>query len=366
MTMTLPLALLIPIAAVCAAADGPVTTLSLGPSPANPRNSEGDFIQLKDGRILFAYTHFTGGGADHATAHIAGRFSNDAGQTWTNEDVVLVPNEGTQNTMSVSFLRLKSGPIALFYLRKNSDLDCRLYVRFSTDEAKTWGEPILCMAEMGYFVVNNDRVIQLANGRLVAPAARHSEPGKEFRRCAEAMCYLSDDDGRTWRAGKTIIAPPPDSQTGLQEPGVIELKDGRLMMLCRTDLGCQCRAYSNDGGDTWTEAKTTDILSPVSPATFEYIPKTGDILLVWNNHKDIDPNLKGKRTPLTVAVSRDQGETWEHIKNIEDNSDGWYCYTAMEFIDDFVLLGYCAGDTTIGHLNRTRIVRIPIAWLYGK
>ena len=38
----------------------------LPPGPGNARNSEGDFIQLKDGRILFVYTHFTGGGSDHA------------------------------------------------------------------------------------------------------------------------------------------------------------------------------------------------------------------------------------------------------------------------------------------------------------
>ena len=33
----------------------------LPPGPGNPRNSEGDFIELKDGRVLFVYTHFTGG-----------------------------------------------------------------------------------------------------------------------------------------------------------------------------------------------------------------------------------------------------------------------------------------------------------------
>ena len=41
----------------------------------NPRNSEGDFITLKDGRILFVYTHFTGGAADHSSAYLAGRYS---------------------------------------------------------------------------------------------------------------------------------------------------------------------------------------------------------------------------------------------------------------------------------------------------
>lgn len=33
-------------------------TLSLNAREGNPRNSEGSFITLKDGRILFAYSHY--------------------------------------------------------------------------------------------------------------------------------------------------------------------------------------------------------------------------------------------------------------------------------------------------------------------
>ena len=36
----------------------PQTVLELNPSDDNPRNGEGDFITLKEGRILFIYSHF--------------------------------------------------------------------------------------------------------------------------------------------------------------------------------------------------------------------------------------------------------------------------------------------------------------------
>ncbi len=342
----------------------PACVLNIDPGPGNPRNSEGAFVQLRDGRILFAYTHFTGSGSDEGTAHIAGRFSSDNGVTWSGEDQVILPNEGKQNTMSVSLLRLAGGPIALFYLRKNSDYDCRPYLRISTDEAKTWSEPTLCTEPMGYFVVNNDRVIQLSSGRLVIPAARHCLPGEKFVSRAQALCYLSDNDGKTWRQSETVLDAPPQSKSGLQEPGVVELKDGRVMMLCRTDCGCQLRSYSKDGGTTWSPVEQTYILSPVSPASFKRIPQSGDLLLVWNNQANVPDNLKGKRTPLTVAVSRDNGQSWQHVGNIETNPDGWYCYTAIEFVkENWVLLGYCAGDKTVGGLNRARITRIPVEWL---
>jgi photosystem II stability/assembly factor-like uncharacterized protein len=338
----------------------------LPPGPGNPRNSEGAFLELKDGRLAFIYTHFTGGGSDHAAAHLAARFSRDGGRTWTSEDQLVLPNEAKMNVMSVSLLRLTGGDIGLFYLRKNALDDCRLYLRRSTDEGRTWGDPVLCIPDAGYFVVNNDRVIQLKTGRLVVPASRRNSPGSPRPYPGVAVCYLSDDDGRSWRRSNTELKPPEGSTTGLQEPGVVELKDGRLMMLCRTDQGCQFRSYSHDGGETWFPAEPSEIKSPVSPASIKRIPRTGDLLLVWNDHSRIDPALKGKRTPFTVAISRDEGATWEKIKIVEDDPDGWYCYTAIAFVGDRVLLGHCAGDSRVGRLNRTQITAFDLAWLYER
>ena len=113
----------------------PRRCLELPPGPGNPRNSEGAFITLKSGRILFAYTRFNGKhGGDNGAAVIAQRHSDDNGETWTKQDKIIIENEGTQNVMSVSLLRLANGRIALFYLKKNSDFDCRPFLRFSDDE----------------------------------------------------------------------------------------------------------------------------------------------------------------------------------------------------------------------------------------
>ena len=61
----------------------PMVTLRLAPSAANPRNSEGDFIQLADGRLLFVYTRFSSGGSDHDQADLVSRVSSDQGLTWS-------------------------------------------------------------------------------------------------------------------------------------------------------------------------------------------------------------------------------------------------------------------------------------------
>ncbi|HID94863.1 MAG TPA: exo-alpha-sialidase, partial [Candidatus Latescibacteria bacterium] len=206
----------------------------LPPSPENPRNSEGSIIQLKDGRLLLAYSHFYGGSADNSPARIAGRFSEDGGRTWTKEDVVILENEGKENTMSVTLLRLASGEIGLFYLIKNSWSDCRLYMRKSADEARTWSKKVCTIPQEGYYVVNNDRIIQLSSGRLLVPAAHHPCPDGTVNTWSSrgvSMCFFSDDNGQTWHKSRTELNGPEGSRSGLQEPGLIELKDSSILML---------------------------------------------------------------------------------------------------------------------------------------
>lgn len=342
----------------------------LPPGPGNPRNTEGAFVTLRDGRILFAYSRFTGGGDDNDAATIAGRFSSDGGRTWTETDTPIVAREGDMNVMSVSMLRLKDGRIALFYVRKNSISDCRPYLRYSSDEGKTWSEPILCVPDQGYFVLNNDRAVQLRSGRIVLPVALHATVNGQFGSRGIAMTYLSDDSGKSWRRSKSTLECPTPSRAGLQEPGVVELKNGRLMMFIRTQLGSQYLSWSKDKGDTWTDPKPSDIASPLSPATIKRIPKTGDLLMAWNDHSSVDPALRssetsgGKRTPMTVAVSRDNGKTWIHSYNLLDDPEGWYCYTAMHFDGPRVLLGFNAGGHGLPRLSRTSIAVFDLKQLY--
>ena len=344
--------------------DVPVRVLELPPGKGNPRNSEGAFIPLKDGRVLFVYTHFTCGGDDDSSAFLMGRTSPDGGRTWSAEERHVVENEGGMNVMSVSLLRLQNGTIALFYLIKNSMQDCRPVMRVSSDEGSSWGAPVACITdEIGYYVMNNDRVIQLKGGRLVAPVCLHTVKGApKMDWLGTVMCYLSDDAGRTWRRSKT--AQKGNDAAGkritTQEPGVVELRDGRVMMFIRTSGGCQYLAYSSDGGDTWSAPVASAIQSPVSPASIKRLPATGDLLLVWNDHSDIPASLRGKRVPLSVAISKDDGTTWRYAKALEGNPLGWYCYVAICPLDGAVLLSYSA----MSNLAHARITRLPVSWLY--
>ncbi len=345
---------------VPAADTGKQTLLTIEPGKENPRNSEGDIIELKDGRLCLIYTRFTGGGGDDAAADLAMRISQDRGQTWS-DDKIVVRHTGGLNVMSVSLLQLASGEIALFYLRKTSQEDCRPLMCLSTDEAQTWSEPTICITdEVGYYVLNNDRAVQLHSGRLVLPVAWHQGPGRKRDMAGVIMCYLSDDNGKTWRRSKDSFQgyAPGGQRITVQEPGVVELKDGRLMMCLRTNAGSQYVCHSRDGGETWSKAEPSALTSPLSPATIKRIPWTGDLVCVWNDHSGVHPYPAGRRTPLCLAVSKDEGRTWSRSQILEGNPDGWYCYTSITFLDDRMLLAYCAGDKKVGGLNRLKVVAL--------
>lgn len=347
-------------------------SLQLPPKDGNPRNSEGAMVTLKDGRILLVYTSYYGGRGDHSAADLGACYSADGGRTWGPAEIFL-RNEGDWNIMSVSLLRLQDGRIAMVYLVKNEGHDCRPRIRFSSDEARTWSPPVQIIPQRSYNCVNNDRLVQLRSGRLVIPASLHEgdwrgEPPKYFFRPGTVRFFLSDDAGATWRQGRgEYRIPLPESRSGLQEPGVVELSDGRLFAWARTDAGCQYGMHSSDGEESWSPPAPTDFIAPCSPMSMKRIPSTGHLLALWNDHSGRFPMTPEKgRQPLVAAVSRDDGRTWENHRQVESDLTRGFHYTAILFSDDnHVLLEYCAGPKKPGNqLGTLRVRRISVQWFY--
>ena len=325
-----------------------------------PRNSEGSIVELRDGTLLLAWTRFTGGAQDHATANIAAMTSKDGGRTW-GKPYVIQENTGKQNVMSVSLLRLRSGKIGMYYLEKNSNSDLHVYQRYSSDEAKTWSAPERISPDAGYNIMNNDRVVQVSTGRIICPISYTSDIGaKDFE--LACFCVYSDDQGKTWdRSIPDLHAP----QRGAMEPGVVELANGDLLMIIRTQMGTIYQSTSKNKGMTWTEAKASNILAPEAPATLKRIPGTKDLLLVWNNKFEDGKGHGGLRTPLTSAISKDNGKTWMNVKNIEADPTHTYAYTSVAFVKDQALFTYYeAIPGKPGWSLRFR--SIPLEWFYSE
>lgn len=342
--------------------------VDFAPGPGNPRNSEGAFIRLKDGRILFVYSRFVGDcGSDNAPAHIVGRYSGDEGESWSGERILFRREDlDAGNIMSVSLLRMKDDALGLFFIVRKDWYDTRLHLFVSHDEAETFGKGVCCIPARGYYVTNNDRVIRTRSGRILVPSNLHRVKRENplcFDECGFGFFFYSDDDGRTWNESADVLCPPSNKMVwGIQDTGVIELAHGALWAYSRSTGGTQLQSFSLDDGDTWTDPAPSRFTSPCSPMQMKRLVD-GRILAVWNPvpGNNVHPFSCGwDRTPLVIATRADEGKTWTGARYLEDGSeDAGYSYPAVFAEQDYCLVAYCAGSRADGSdLFRLRLRKI--------
>jgi sialidase-1 len=167
-----------------------------------------------------------------------------------------------------------------------------------------------------------------------------------------------------------------DTGKTTEEPAVVELKDGRLLMVFRNLKGYVGKAYSPDHGDSWSEPGFFNLPAALTPQDITRIPQTGDLLLMWLNNPYAVGYERGEkqatvrvaqleheplgavRAPLASAISRDEGETWEHIRSITSDQ-GDFGYQGVTFVGDVALVNYHA-------LDGIHVTRIGVDWFYGK
>ncbi len=345
------------------------------PAPNNRRNSEGDFARLPDGRILFAYSSYLGGREDEEPCNVAGLFSNDGGRSFSSDPAILVcaAEHGVNNVMSVSLLPMENGDVGLFYIVKGRD-GSNDYVLRRTRDGKSFSAPVSCIPEKRsrgmYYVVNNARVLRTGSGRIIVPVAVHRNGEADLSRFdgrAVNTFFFSDDDGQTWRESADMIFPPhaARSETGLQEPGIVELPSGALYAWARTDMFCQYESFSADNLESFSPAQPSRFYSPASPLSIRQNPFTGEYFAVWNPVPDYNGRKRHDwswgRTPLVYARSAD-GRNFSAPVILEDDETRGFCYPALFFPDrGTMLLSYCCGGIEEGGpLTCLKIIRLEI------
>ncbi|MBN1343792.1 MAG: exo-alpha-sialidase [Phycisphaerae bacterium] len=326
--------------------------------PYGPRGMPGDFVQLKDGSILMSYTK---------DGSIVAIKSTDKGKTW-GEAFVLVPKPAPPAVgyfCHPSFLRLKNGEILLSYIygtHPRTPYFGHNYVRRSADEGKTWTEQFCMTPYPGYIIAHNDRFFTLSTGRIVIMAEYKAHyPSSRDHSGYVGMAFFSDDLGHTWQASKNTVDMMP---VEVQEADGVELKDGRVMMFARTYSGFPVRAYSTDKCVTWSKGEKMEGLKMpyAGLPTVRRIPSTGDLLFIWISEKSVDkqnPKIN-RRCALSSAISKDEGKTFIHQRNIVRDPEDDFGYQCIEFLDgDVALLCYHARDGL-------HVAHIPVSWFYEK
>lgn len=274
------------------------------------RNGEGAFLYNDDGEILYAYSEFhTENSDDGAPSNIVMLRSSDEGETWKYEGLIADASDfGVTNVMCVCPARLLDGAIAFFFLIKETDGTSTLGRTVSHDNGKTFcTERCGFEAEKAYYVLENDRVVRLSDGRLATALSRHDSGFTK----ATAVTFVSDDDGKNFRsvAECGIYGDRKETST-MEEPGILERPDGSIFLWARTYLGSQYVSESFDGLKTLSAPVPSRFTSPLSPMIVKR-EASGTCYAVYNP-EPTRPGLSNlyARTPLVLEISHDNGYTW--------------------------------------------------------
>ena len=219
----------------------------------------------------------------------------------------------------------------------------------------------------------------------------------------EAYYFYSDDFGKTWKHAALpypnpfeVIFPHKGYRWwvhGGSEPYVAEMAENEMMMLIRTPMDSFYKAYSHDGGQTWTDPEPSTFYGSNTTA-FMLRLSDGRIVTFWNNTKPLSrPNMKTlipkpgdltgewetvftNRDAAHAAISEDGGKTFRGFREIllnpaRNNSDFRYVcggasggdksvhqFQAYELPFNKILVH--AGQ----HAASSRLVIFDLDWLY--
>lgn len=162
-------------------------------------------------------------------------------------------------------------------------------------------------------------VIQTSRGRIILSFAllvhrTWADRGEgldafHFVGTSSSTVVYSDDRGDSWHLSPSAlkVRTPSIGTYGAVEPVSLELSDGRVWMLARTQVGRLYESFS-ENGEIWSPLRPTRLLSSDSPVGLVRLPD-GRIVLLWNKCQRF-PYAHGGRHVLHAAISEDEGKTW--------------------------------------------------------
>ncbi len=221
----------------------------------------------------------------------------------------------------------------------------------SEDGGKTWNEAKeIVPGDIGGRGPVKNKPIILSDGAWLAPASvelNGAGAGKWL-----PFADRSEDRGKTWQRSKDWAV---DAKTlrgkGAIQPTFWESEPGKVHALMRTTCGSVWRCDSADHGKTWKPVYAIDL--PNNNSGLDVLGlEDGRVLLIYN---PVGMNW-GPRTPLTLAVSSDNGKTWVDLADLEDNPDrgSEFSYPSMIRTKGGVAICYT------WHRQRVRCWQIPM------
>ncbi|MFM7291601.1 MAG: FAD-dependent oxidoreductase, partial [Planctomycetia bacterium] len=238
--------------------------------------------------------------------------------------------------------------------------------RRSSDEGKTWSEPIVISDKAHAYTTGPwDKLYVLESGRLLALLHCNLKPNttKQGGPLGSYAVY-SDDDGKTWNRGPAADVMHVDEnphrahEWGFWEPSLVEHAPGKLLMLARTPNGWLWESRSADNGTTWSMPVKTAVPNPVAPPVLTRVPGTDTLVLIQNPEVDLKSGWHGgPRRALAFRTSTNGGRTWSEPTDLyRATEDGlWIDYPAVRWIDGNLHMVWRHSRNTLTDRNMTSL-----------
>ncbi|MCA9149339.1 MAG: exo-alpha-sialidase [Planctomycetales bacterium] len=303
------------------------------------------FDQLDNGDLYLAYYGGAGEYADETKVYglrLSGGSYAD-GNNWTApQPIAQQPFLSLGNPV---IWQAPDGILWFFYVTRYGDTwsSSRIAGKISRDHGHTWSDSFMVTFEEGTMV--RGQPILLRNGDYLLPIYHETGADPEVTGADSTSRFLRKRVGsNTWEPSGILA-----SDKGNLQPAVAQIDDKRLVAFCRragdyepTTRGWIVRGESNDGGFTWSRGVDTEFPNPNSAVDLKRL-SNGHLLLVYNDSM-VD------RTPLTVAISTDGGQTFPHRRNIAEGPGAFAYPTAIQTKDQRIHIVYTSDNrTTIRH-----------------
>ena len=260
------------------------------------------------------------GGTKEGNNDVGILYSRRINGAW--ESPRMLPKTKDEPHWNPVLFRMPNGLIYLFYKIGLTIPKWQTFYRVSTDEGATFGEEMeLVAGDVGGRGPVKNKPILLSNGEVLAPASY--EPGSLAETetlCWECFVDRTTDCGNTW--DRTPYIERPEGLSAIQ-PTLWESPRGNVHMFTRTNGSFIYRSDSADYGRTWCKLYPLDIPNNNSGIDCALSEK-GVLALVYNPVG----SKWGKRTPLQVCFSTDNGQSFSEPLILQDGP-GEFSYPAI-------------------------------------
>jgi predicted neuraminidase len=270
-------------------------------------------VEADPGHIVAAWF----GGADEGEPDVGIWSAHRKEGKWT-PPVEVARHEGVPCWNPVLWKDKVSSDLILFYKAGPHPDVWTGFLKRSADSGESWSNAEKLPA--GILGPVKNKPFQLEDGTLLCGSS------VESWRAWGCWCEITKDGGRTWAKGSPINLK--DNFHGLIQPTLFRSGPGslRMLMRSRSNTGKICASTSHDEGKTWSDAVPTDLPNPDAGIDAVNL-SDGRIVLVYN--PTIRQGEDDRRSPLSLAVSSDGGESWKKVLDLE-NTPGWeFSYPAV-------------------------------------